>query len=218
MIGESFVPSSTQARNLGVIFDATMTLKPHISSVIRMASFHLRNVGKLRKYLNRAATEQIIHSFITSRLDTANSILYGLPCEQINRLQRLQNHAARIVTLSKKSCHINPILRELHWLPVSYRIIYKILLIVYKSLKGHAPLYISNLLKLYVPVRNLRSSDKLLLFEPKSMHSWGDRSFAVAAPRLWNDLPFNIRSSITIDSFKKNLKTYLMSKAFVNVQ
>ena len=65
-------------------------------------------------------------------------------------------------------------------------------------LQGCAPLYISNLLILYVPVRNLCSSDKLLLFEPKSKHSWADRSFTATAPWLWNELPFFIRYSIIL--------------------
>ena len=215
IIGESYIESSSRARNLGVILDSYMTMNNHISHITRTASFHLRNIQKLRKYLDSTATEQIVHSFVTSRLDMGNSLLHGLPHKQIHRLQLIQNSAARIVTLSNKSCHITPILKDLHWLPVSYRIMYKILLIVYKSLNGCAPMYISDLLKLYVPTRVLRSSDKLFLCVPKSNNSWGDRSFAVAAPRLWNQLPFHIRSSQTVASFKKNLKTHLM--AYINV-
>ena len=90
-------------------------------------------------------------------MDMANSLLYGLPQEQLNRLQRIQNIAARVVTRSKKSCHITPVLKDLHWLPVRYRIVYKIVLIVYKAVNGLFPLYISNLLSFYTPSRNLRS-------------------------------------------------------------
>ena len=110
-----------------------MSLKPHVSNVIQNSALHLRNIGRLQKYLNRTASEQVVHAFVTSRLDMANSLLYGLPQEQLNRLQRIQNIAARVVTRSKKSCHITPILKDLHWLLVRYRIVYKILLIVYKA-------------------------------------------------------------------------------------
>ena len=120
----------------------------------------------------------------------ANSLLYGLPQEQLNRLQRMQNIAARVVTRSKKSGHR---------LPVRYRIVYKILLIVYKAVNGLSPLYTSNLFSFYTPSRNLRSNEKLLLIEPKSKHSWGDRSFVVAAPRLWNELPLSIRTSPSLE-------------------
>ena len=84
-----------------------MSLKNHVSNVVRSASFHIRNIGRIRKYLDPHATEQIVHSFVTSRLDMGNSLLFGLPQDQINRLKRIQNAAARLVTLTKKRSHIN---------------------------------------------------------------------------------------------------------------
>ena len=147
-----------------------MTLKPHISNIVRVSSFHIRNISRIRKYLNQSAAEQIIHAFVTSRLDNGNALL--------SRLQHIQNTAARVVTLSRKSCHITPILKELHWLPVSQRIVFKLMLI--KSFNDIAPIYISELLKVYTPSRNLRSSNMSLLKEPTSKRTWGDRSFSVA--------------------------------------
>ena len=146
-----------------------MSLKNHVSNVVRSASFHIRNIGRIRKYLDPHATEQIVHSFVTSRLDMGNSLLFGLPQDQINRLKRIQNAAARLVTLTKKRSHITPILRELHWLPVDSRIKYKLLLIVFKALNDLAPDYISCLIKPYIPSRPLRSSTKLLLSEPPQL-------------------------------------------------
>ena len=130
----------------------------------------------------------------------------------ISRLQHIQNTAARVVTLSKRSCHITPILKELHWLPVSQRIVLKLMLIVHKSFNNIAPIYISELLKVYTPSRNLRSSNKSLLKEPTSKRNWGDRSFSVAAPRLWNHLPTKLKSCHSIIGFKSMLKTHLMSQ------
>ena len=96
-IGDSSIASASQARNLGVTFDSSMSMKPHISNVIRSPAFQLRNISRIRKYLSRDATEQIIiHSFITSRLDNNNALLYGLPANELYRLQRIQNTAARI--------------------------------------------------------------------------------------------------------------------------
>ena len=215
-IGDSQITPSSQARNLGVIFDSTMTLKPHISNIVRVSSFHIRNISRIRKYLNQSAAEQIIHAFVTSRLDNGNALFYGLPQNQISRLQHIQNTAARVVTLSRKSCHITPILKELHWLPVSQRIVFKLMLIVHKSVNNIAPIYISELLKVYTPSRNLRSSNMSLLKEPTSKRTWGDRSFSVAAPRLWNhlDLPTKVKSCHSITRFKSLLKTHLMSQFF----
>ena len=213
-IGDSQIMPSNQARNLGIIFDSSMSLKPHISNIVRSSVFQIRNIGNIRKYLNHSATEQLIHAFITSRLDNGNSLLFGLPANQLYRLQRIQNTAARILTLSKSSCHITPILKKLHWLPVKYRIVFKILLTVFKCINNVAPLYISELIQNYVPTRTLRSSNMLLLKETKSNRSWGDRSFAIAAPRLWNDLPYELKSAQSVVSFKKLLKTHLMHTAF----
>ena len=167
-----------------------------------------------RKYIDRSSTEQIVHSFVTSRLDMGNSLLFGLPDKQLSRLQRIQNTATRVVTLTKKHSHITPVLLDLHWLPISSRIIFKLMLMVFNALNGKAPAYILDMLNIYKPSRNLRSGSKYLLQEPKCHRTWGDRSFSVAAPRLWNKLPIYIRTSKTILSFKKSLKTHLMSTAF----
>ena len=99
-------------------------------------------------------------------------------------------------------------------MPVGYRIVYKLLLIVFKSLNDLAPEYITCLLKPYNPPRMLRSKNMSLLCQPRSKHSWGDRAFSIAAPRLWNALPADIRNSPTLAHFKGSLKTHLMKEAF----
>ena len=88
-IGDSQITPSSQARKLGVIhvFDSTMTLKPHISNIGRVSSFHIRNISRIRKYLNQSAAEQIIHAFVTSRLDNGNALVHGLPQNQISCLK-----------------------------------------------------------------------------------------------------------------------------------
>ena len=102
-IGDSQITPSSQARNLGVIFDSTMTLKPHISNIVRVSSFHIRNISRIRKYLNQSAAEQIIDASVTSRLDNGNALVYGLPHNQIYRLQHIQNTTARVVTYANCS-------------------------------------------------------------------------------------------------------------------
>ena len=111
-----------------------------------------------------------------------------------------------------------PILKELHWLPVNQIIVFKLSMIVYKCINNIATSYLSELLSQYSPTGTLRSGNKQLLQETKSNRSWGDRSFAIAAPRLWNELPFNIRTAKSITSLlKKQLKTHLMSETFSNI-
>ena len=88
----------------------------------------------------------VMHAFVTSRIDYCNGLLYGLPDCEITKLQRAQNAAARLLTSSRKYDHITPVLHELHWLPVKYRVHFKILLLTFKALNGMAPAYTSDLI------------------------------------------------------------------------
>ena len=155
----------------------------------------LVNISKIRKYLTEGTTEILVHAFVSSKLDYCNSLLYGLPKHMISSLQSVQNTAARIVTLTKKFDHITPVLIQLHWLPVHFQISFKVLLLVYKALNGMAPLYITELLSYHTCSRMLRSTDQKFLVVPKSrLKTYGDKAFSVAAPKLWNELPLDLRS------------------------
>ncbi len=157
-----------------------------------------------------------MHAFVSSRLDYCNSLYVGINQSSLSRLQIVQNAAARLLTGSRKRDHITRILSSLHWLPVRYRIDFKILLFVFKSLNGLAPPYLSDLLQSYSPSRSLRSADQKLLTVPWAKRKlWGDGAFSVMAPRLWNSLPLNIRTASTLGSFKSLLKTHLFSLAFL---
>ena len=214
-VGEEVIQSSKQARNLGVGFDQCLDFKEHVKITCKSAFFRIRSIAKIRRYLSQSTTETIVHAYITSRLDYCNALLYGLPKYLISRLQLLQNSAARLVTLTRKQQHITPILRNLHWLPVHYRITFKILLLTYKALNGLAPDYIKDLLKYNDSRRTLRSSNNRLLDEPRAnLKTYGERAFSVAAPRLWNKLPLQIRLSSSEAVFKTNLKTHLFRRAF----
>ena len=210
--GTKVIPVSS-ARNLGVVFDKFLDFSSHINAICKSATFSIRNIGKLRKYLNQADTERLVHAFITSKLDSCNSILFGLPSYQIEKLQRVQNSAARLVTRTKKLEHISPVLYDLHWLTVKNRIIFKILLITFKALHGLAPGYLSDLITPYRPSRSLRSMVANLLILPKCRtKTYGERAFAVAGPTLWNSLPQFMRELTSVNQFKAHLKTYLFDK------
>ena len=167
----------------------------HISSICRSSYYHLRNLALARKYLPEEAIRSLVHAAIATRIDYCNSLLYGISKTHLQKLQRVQNSAARIIKCIKKTEHISPILAELLWLPVSHRIKYKLLLFTFKAVHETVPQYLLDLIHPYVPRRNLRSSDAYLLETPHShLVTCGDRSFSVAAPILWNTLPYNIRS------------------------
>ena len=114
-------------RDLGVVFAQYLTFHDYISGICKSTHFHLRDIGRIRNLLTFDATAQLIHALITSRLDLCNSILYNIPNKQIERLQRIQNQAARMLKRIPRRNHITPVLRELYWLRIYDRINFKIL-------------------------------------------------------------------------------------------
>ena len=217
-IGNSDIAPQSPVRNLGVWLDCNLSMGDHITKTSSVAFYYLYNIRRIRKYLSKECTETLIHAFISSRIDYCNSLLYGLPACQLQKLQRVQNSAARLVFEESKFCHITPLLKSLHWLPVKYRIDFKVLLLTFKAIHGLAPPYISELISVKDTSGrySLRSNSGILLnFRTcKSLTTLGDRSFYMAAPKLWNNLPLFIRNISFVNSFKKSLKTHLFQKAF----
>ena len=135
--------------------------------------------------------------------------------DMIQKLQMVQNRAARLVTRTRKYEHITPVLKRLHWLPVKVRIEFKLLLLVYKALHGLAPSYLRDLLTEYQPSRSLRSSSLKMLLVPRTkLKTFGDRAFSISGPKLWNDLPLDIRTSESIGTFKSRLKTHFFTQSY----
>ena len=205
MTVDEIVACSPMARNIGVIFDNSLSMASHSNAVCKSAFFHLHKISKIRKFLTPETTKAIIHAFVTSKIDYYNSLLFGLPKFLLQRLQRVLNCAARVVYQSNKYDHITPLLMELRWLPVEQRINFKILLITYKALNGQAPTYISDLLSYYRPARLPRLSTRNLLRNPcYNLKNYGGLSFAVAAPCVWNALPMSVRTQLTFLSDNLN--------------
>ncbi|XP_046569383.1 uncharacterized protein LOC124277698 [Haliotis rubra] len=126
-----------------------------------------------------------------------------------DRLQKILNTSARII----KRCHIKPVLKELHWLPIKSRIEHKILCLTYKAKHGLAPQDLSNMLSSYSSSRNLRSNSQDLLTVPSfRLKMFGQRSFTYAAPTLWNSLPYDLKTIDNFDLFKYKLKTYFFQQ------
>jgi len=173
-------------------------------------------IGKIRYLLDDVSCKAAVSSLVLSRLDYANSLLVGSNGKLIKRLQLIQNNAAGLITKTKMSDHITPILSSLHWLPILVRIEFKLLLIIYKCLNNQCPNYLQSLVSVYVPARSLRSSqDSCCLTKGIPQRSYGKRAFAFAAPPLWNALPLSIRISPSVQSFKSSLKTHLFRRTYI---
>ena len=216
IVGNSSIKPTTVVTNLGAVLDDHLAMDRQVTKVTRGAYFHLRRIGKIRCHLDQPTCVKIICSTVTSRLDFHNGLLTGVPGASLNRIQLVQNNAARLITGTRKSAHITPILSQLHWLPVKHRITYKILTIIHHAIHTPtAPAYMKDLFTIYRPTRSLRSSsDPWKLSIPRVLRKYGSNSFPVMGATLWNALPFTIRQPVSFGIFKSEVKTYLFRKAF----
>ncbi len=208
-VGNANIHPATSVKNLGVHQDPRLSMSKQVAAVSSKGFGQLYKLQRISKFLSNDATQTLVHAFVTSNIDYCNSLYYGMPQYLVARLQRVQNAAARLVVKLPKFEHITSVMVQLHWLPVSYRINFKILLITFKALHGEAPVYLSDMLCVHCPTRQLRPEGRTnLLKVPRTRRkTLGTRSFHYYAPDLWNQLPVDIRKEDSIDRFKILLKT-----------
>ena len=170
-------------------------------------------------YLSEDVTKILLCAFVLSRLDYCNSLLAGCPKYLLSKLQKVQNSAARLIFRTTRSAHVTPMLQSLHWLPIEQRIKYKLCLLCFKIISHQAPIYLSELLHLYSPSWQRRSSIDTRVFRIPSFRtkSCDQRSFSYQALVIWNQLPVSVRHSTSVSSFKSSLKTFLFLKTFSSV-
>jgi hypothetical protein len=216
-LGNTDVTTSGSVRSLGVVIDSTMSFDQHVNNVCKASYCHIRALRRIRKILSLDDVKSIATAVVSSRLDYCNALLYGVSATNINKLQRVQNTLARLVVNKSSQSHAVSILADLHWLPVSARIRYKVLLLTYKTLTTQRPRYLHDLLQLRHSVRQLRSSDHSLLQCSRAKTVFGSRAFRHSAPTLWNSLPSAITddfNSTSLNVLKRKLKTYLFNNSY----
>ena len=173
-------------------------------------------ISSIRRFLDLGATQTLIHAFISSRLDYCNSLLTALPSCELDRLQRAQNVATRILTFTRRHEHIRPVLYSLHRLPVSARIEFKVVTMTFKCLHSMVPEYVTELLDRSLPV--LCSAMELRLCERRAnLKSVGGRSFSIMNPKLFNSLPNDLRETLSLTTFKSKLKMILFHKFYRDI-
>ncbi len=215
VMGEVIKVEST-VKNLGFVLDEHLSMCKQINQVCGQGYGMLRKLWKISKKLtDRSLRVQLVHSGILSRVNYCNSLYASLPNSQIKKLQRLINSSARFIFNIKgkdRLNHITPHLQQLHFLPMQFRIKFKLCLMVYKYFRGNLPLYLKEKLNIGQPIQNMnlrKDADSLLLeIRKPEKQDYKNRGISNTAPSLWNTLPFNLRNSETTTAFKSRLKTY----------
>jgi hypothetical protein len=215
-LGCASVSPASSVRSLGVTVDDTLSFNDHVDNVCKSCTFHIRALRHIRRHISEDAAKTIACSMIGGRLDYCNSVLYRTSVSNIKKLQRVQNSIARIITGRRLSDHITPVLADLHWLPVQYRIQYKLAVITFKVLTTHEPSYLHDLIQSHAPTRQLRSNGRSLLHVDRVKSAFAERAFRHSAPAIWNSLPPHLTTDLsTLSTFKRHLKTELYRRAFL---
>ena len=126
-------------------------------------SLKRRRIRSIKHFLSHNALKTLVCSQVLFRLYYCNSLLCCVSRKLIEKLQKVQNNAARLISSSSRCSHISPVLKDLHLLPVEQKMMYKLLLLSYKYLNYQGPSYLSELLNWYVPARKLQSSSEISL-------------------------------------------------------
>jgi hypothetical protein len=210
--------SSKSVRDLGVYLDADLSMRSHVHNTVSKCFAMLRQLRSIRRSVPASAYQTLIVPLVLTKLDYGNAVLSGLPAHLIRRLQSVMNAAARSIAGLRRSEHITTTLAGLHWLRASERIDVKLATLTYRCLYGAAPSYLSCDLRRLADIpsrRQLRSTDSNALdVPPARLSSVGDRMFAVAASRLWNNIPATVTSVSSLPVFRRPLKTHLFKLSY----
>ena len=179
--------------NLGFFMDHTLKNQVHINNLTCSTFNQMLNIRRICSKLDRDTTKTIIQALVMSKLNYCNSLLLGSADYQLNKVQRIQKMACRIVCNLCKFDHVTSSMHDLHWLKILQRIQFKIACVVYKCINGQAPKYLIDLLPSKPKTQQLHSSTSEILppILQRSTLAY-NASFPSADPRLWNSLPKEI--------------------------
>ena len=155
--GHNVISFSTTAKNLGFYFTDDMRIDEHVQDICLNVYIDIRRISSIR-HLSIDATKTLLSAFVLPKCYYCNSLFYGSPMYMLERLQKVQNSAASLIFQCHKQNHISPLFMSLHWLPIKACIEYKLSVICHSFFLGLSPIYLSDLLSVYTPKRNLRSS------------------------------------------------------------
>ena len=169
----------------------------YLQSVVHVF-YHIRDLRRISRQLDLDSAKLLANALVSSRFDYCNSLLSGIAETDLTKLQRVLNRLARVVTKSPPFPRSVPQLRSLHWLPVKYRVHFKICLLTCKALHEEPSVYLRSLIAISLPSRSLRSNRGITLSIPRIKINTGARGFSSCSPSLWNNLPLSLRSATSV--------------------
>ena len=192
-----------------------MRIDAHVQDICRKVYIDLRRISSIRHLLSIDATKILLSAFVLTKLYYCNSLFYGSQMYMLERLQKVQNSAARLIFRCRKQNHIYPLLVSLHWLPINARIENKLSVICHSFFLGLSPTYLSDLLLVCTPKRNLRSSsdNRMLCILNCEQRHLGIAHFLLQTPQ-YGILCLLSSDTDSIQKFKLALKTHLFGKFY----
>jgi hypothetical protein len=186
--------------------DAELSMKAYITKTTASCLYHLRRLRQIRRHAGEDITARLVHAFITSRLDYCNSLLAGLPRSSLDPLQQVKNAAARLLFQLGPQDHVTPSLIQLQWLPVQYRVQFKLCSFMHTIHNGKSPAYLSDIVQA-TSTRStrsgLRSAATTNNILPRLRTKFGERPFSHADPAAWNALPSDLRNIPAFATFRR---------------
>ena len=177
---------SNAIRVLGVTIDQHLTFDNHVANIVQACNYHIRGLRHIRQLIDKdmGLANTLTCSIVDCRLDYCNALLYGMTQRNFDGLQRVQNSLARLVCKAPYRCSSQPLLKSLHWLPVTERVMYKIATLTYKVRLHQQPSYLLQHIGLYHPARSLHSSNSMLLTVPPTK-TVTELALSVFPPQLY---------------------------------
>jgi hypothetical protein len=217
-IGSDTIVPATVVRVLGVQLDAELSMKAYITKTTASCLYHLHRLRQIRRRAGEDVTTRLVQAFIKSRLDYCNSLLAGLPRSSLDPLQRVQNAAARLIFQLGPQDHVTPSRIQLHWLPVHYRVQFKLCSFMHSIHNGRSPAYLTDIVQA-TSTRStrsgLRSAATTNYILPRLRTKFGERAFSYAGPAAGNAVPPDLRNIPASTTFKRQLKTHFLKLLIV---
>jgi hypothetical protein len=203
------IPQSSTVRNLGVILDESLTMKPYVNKLRSSSYSALRLISRIRQSLNKKCCTSLVRALVLSQRNYCASLLTGISLKLSSKLDAIVNSSLRLIENRKKRDSVSDLYAQLSLLPTQQHICYRLLLLLYSVLATGKPVYLSSLIERYRPTRSLRTQDKSLLLVPFTRTVKGDSAFRVYAAKAWNALPESLHDVESYNSFRAKIFEHL---------